>query len=117
MAVHTNVSATDLANALGELVTNYPTRTAGQGAVLTLAGPDGVEHPVPLDPGHVVWLTDLVQRARNEAERTDAIHPLHGVCSHCGEHKSDQGEDPTDQFAEESWADFLPTPAERGMFA
>lgn len=110
MVVHTNVSANDLANALGELVTNYPTRTAGQGAVLTLAGPDGVEHPVPLDPGHVVWLTDLVQRARNEAERTDATHPLHGVCSHCGEHKSDQDED------EESWADFLPTPAERGMF-
>lgn len=113
MAVHTSMTAADLANALGELVTNCPTGTGGEGAVLTLAGPDGTEHPVPLDPGHVVWLTSLVRRAREEAERNDTTHPLHGVCSHCGEHKSDQDEDGED---EESWADFLPTPAERGMF-
>lgn len=111
MNVHTSMTGADLAHALGELVTNHPTGTTGQGAVLTLTGPDGAEHPVPLDPGHVVWLTGLVRRAREEAERNDTTHPQHGVCAHCGEHISDQDEDDEGCGEEESWADFAPDPS------
>lgn len=71
-----------LINAIGELVTNYPTADGGT-STLTITDPDGMEHRVGLDAGQVEWIADLVERGREDADRSHDGHPDQGVCAHC----------------------------------
>lgn len=71
--------ASRAADAIGELVTNYPT-SSGPTSTLHLTEADGTRHTVPLDPGHVGWLVDLVENILRD-HGPDADPDL---CPHCG---------------------------------
>ena len=78
-----NTAASALVEALLHLVTEYPTDTDdAPAAVVTLTDPiTGQHHEVGLLPGHVTWLTTLLQAEEATCQQAHSDQP--GACGHC----------------------------------
>ncbi|MFC4506675.1 MULTISPECIES: hypothetical protein [Streptomyces] len=83
MSTETTAAAADFAQALAELADGYPTDPEGTVPVIvTVADPTtGEQHPVPIEPGQLDWVTALV---RGELDTFRAAHSDGtGYCGHC----------------------------------
>lgn len=82
-AWETTTAAADFAQALAELADGYPTDPEGTAPVIvTVTDPaTGEQHPVPIEPGQLDWVTALV---RGELDTFRAAHSDGtGYCGHC----------------------------------
>ncbi|MFE5859773.1 hypothetical protein [Streptomyces virginiae] len=83
MSAGTTTAAADFAQALAELADGYPTDPEGTAPVIiTVTDPaTGEQHPVPIEPGQLDWVTALV---RGELDTFRAAHSDGtGYCGHC----------------------------------
>ncbi|KAB7835704.1 hypothetical protein [Streptomyces mobaraensis] len=74
MSTETTTAAADFAQALTELADGYPTDPEGTAPVIvTVTDPaTGEQHPIPIEPGQLDWVTALV---RGELDTFRAAHP------------------------------------------
>ncbi|MGW3202282.1 hypothetical protein ACWDBD_48915 [Streptomyces sp. NPDC001118] len=82
MGTETTTAAADFAQALAELSDGYPTDPEGT-ALLTVTVTDpatGEQHQVPIEPGQLAWVTELV---RGELDTFRAAHSDGTGCGHC----------------------------------
>ncbi|MFD7661260.1 hypothetical protein [Streptomyces sp. NPDC059788] len=83
MNTESTTAAADFAQALAELADEYPTDPEGATPmIVTVTDPaTGEQHPLPIQPGQLDWVTDLV---RNELDTHRAAHSDGtGYCGHC----------------------------------
>lgn len=85
--INPRTAARELAEALGMMFDDYPMASPQAPTLtLTITGHGGKPLQIDADAGQLAWLARLVEKGRQNTDRSHYDHPDTGVCAHCGQH-------------------------------